>query len=162
MATSSAPPNDGVYFIQNYRSGTVIELGNGSSVNGTAIYGYQQRALSDDLVPAQLWVITQSGTDKSVFKIENANSRTVMDLNRGNPMPQTLIFGYQPQDRNPNQRWAILRNSNNTAYVIRNQSSGTYVDLYGGRSANGTGIHGHGGEGVTTMNNNQLWVLIKA
>lgn len=49
----------------------------------TSIYASQQRNFSDELVPAQLWVISQDGTGNSAFKIENANSRTIMDLSAG-------------------------------------------------------------------------------
>lgn len=103
---------------------------------GTKVQGYQKRELSDEFVPAQLWVITQAG-DNSVYKIENANSRTIMDLtgsmsvsslyqivvskippgSAGNPANGTPIIGYQ-SNGNPNQRWAILRSeTDNDAYV---------------------------------------------
>ena len=48
-------------------------------VIGTKVQGYEKRELSDEWVPAQLWVITKAEGD-SVYKIENANSRTIMDL----------------------------------------------------------------------------------
>ena len=49
-----------------------------SMLLGTKVYGYQKRALSDPLVPAQLWVVAHGSG--GVYTFENANSRTLMDL----------------------------------------------------------------------------------
>lgn len=53
-----------------------------SFYTGTKIQGYQKRELSDELSPIQLWLITKTG-DNAVYKIENASSRTMMDLTKG-------------------------------------------------------------------------------
>ena len=50
-----------------------------STLLGTKVQGYEQRALSDPWVPAQLWVVAQVGSE-GVYTFENANSRTFMDL----------------------------------------------------------------------------------
>ncbi|EPS99469.1 hypothetical protein FOMPIDRAFT_82645 [Fomitopsis schrenkii] len=168
MHISTNPPPAGVYFIQNIATKTVLELAGGSNANSTSIYASQQRNFSDELVPAQLWVISQDGTGNSAFKIENANSRTIMDLSAADSADGTPIIGYQSTGGS-NQRWAILRtNSIATTYVIQNQATGmiihhqAYIDLLNGSSANGTAINGWSGRGVDTTNTHQLWTLIAA
>jgi hypothetical protein len=42
------------------------------------VQGYAKRELSDDWVPAQLWVINEVGNN--LYTIENTNSRTYLDL----------------------------------------------------------------------------------
>ncbi|EPS97737.1 hypothetical protein FOMPIDRAFT_82405 [Fomitopsis schrenkii] len=149
----------GVYFIQNAGTGTVLDLENGSSANSTKVHGYQKRELSDNWVPAQLWVV--SLVEGNLYTIENTNSRTYLDLTASNVASGTPIIGYQGTS-NPNQRWAILRNSADTAYVIQNQATGTFVDLLDGNSANLTPVNGWAGQGVTTPNTHQLWKFIGA
>ncbi|EPS96276.1 hypothetical protein FOMPIDRAFT_82284 [Fomitopsis schrenkii] len=146
----------GVYFIQNAGTGTVIDLNNGLSADGTQVHGYQKRELSDGLVPAQLWIVSLVGND--VYTIENTNSRTYLDLS--NAANGTHIIGYQGTGE-PNQRWSILRNSADTAYVIQNLATDTFVDLSNGDPANLTPVNGWAGQGVTTPNNNQLWKFIR-
>lgn len=50
--------------------------------SGTKIQGHQKRELRDELSPMQLWLITKTGDDAG-YKIQNANSRTMMDLTDG-------------------------------------------------------------------------------
>jgi hypothetical protein len=45
---------------------------------GTDVQGYAKRTLSDDWVPAQLWVVNH-GSD-GTYTIQNTNSRTYLDL----------------------------------------------------------------------------------
>jgi hypothetical protein len=47
-------------------------------IAGTTVQGHAKRELSDGWVPAQLWVISQAGTN--LYTIENTNSRTYLDL----------------------------------------------------------------------------------
>jgi hypothetical protein len=47
-------------------------------IPGTTVQGYAKRELSDPWVPAQLWIISQAGTN--LYTIENTNSRTYLDL----------------------------------------------------------------------------------
>ncbi|TBU36298.1 ricin B lectin domain-containing protein [Dichomitus squalens] len=152
---------DGVYFIQNVGTDTVLDLTDGSSANGTKVQGFTKHELNDEWVSAQLWIITQvPGTDE--YTIQNANSRTYLDLTESNPQNGTPIIGYEPTG-NPNQHWIITRNSTKTAYVIENAgATGTYVDLLDGDSADGTAVNGWAGEGPTTTNTNQLWHFVPA
>lgn len=50
-----------------------------STLLGTKVQGYAKRELSDPWVPAQLWVLSQAGSE-DVYTFQNANSRTFMDL----------------------------------------------------------------------------------
>jgi len=158
MATVNV--ESGVYFIQNLGTGTVMDLENGSSTNGTKVQGYQKRELSDPWVPAQLWVISKVGKD-NVYTIENTNSRTFMDLTGSNVQNNTPIIGFEATG-NPNQQWKIIRNSTGTAYVMQNMATGTFADLKDGQSLNGTAINGWSGSGPTTTNPHQLWLIVRA
>jgi len=113
----------GVYFIRNIAAGTVMDLDNYSSENGTKIQGYSKRELYDHLVGAQLWIICRDGNE-NVYTIQNARAGTFMDLNGANVQPGTRIQGWQGNGTEA-QRWKITRNSNNTAYVIQNMGGGS-------------------------------------
>ena len=56
---------------------------------GTKTQGYQKRALSDALVPAQLWAIFP-GEGDNVYLIKNVGSGTYLDLTDGKL--HTIIF----------------------------------------------------------------------
>ncbi|EPS97740.1 hypothetical protein FOMPIDRAFT_82402 [Fomitopsis schrenkii] len=148
---------DGVYFIQNYGTGTVLGLDDGSSANGTKVYGFQKRDLSDNLVPAQLWVVSQD--ENAVYTIENTNSRTYMDL--PSSASETPIIGNQGTG-DTSQQWTITRNTADIAYVVQNRATGTYIDLLAGSSADLTPVNGWAGFGVSTPNDNQLWEFVPA
>ncbi|TBU21800.1 ricin B-like lectin [Dichomitus squalens] len=162
MAASTI--ENGVYFIQNVRTGTVIELAVGSSKDGTIVQGYVKRELNDVSVSAQLWIIGHAG-NTGEYTIQNANSRTYLDL-QGNSAPEngghgTRVIGYH-QTGVQSQRWIIKRSSKNTSYSIINGVTGTYMDLDGG--SNGTPIMTFRGEGIgySTTNENQLWHIVRA
>ncbi|KAI0090539.1 ricin B-like lectin [Irpex rosettiformis] len=157
---AAAQIESGVYFIQNVGTGTVLDLTDGSNVDNTKVQGFEKRELNDVWVSAQLWIISQVGTDP-VYTIQNANSRTYADLSGSNLQSGTPIIGFHGTG-NPNQNWIITRNTLKTAYVIRNQATGTYVDLLNGGTANGTAVNGWAGEGVDTPNPHQLWHIVRA
>ncbi|KAI0090545.1 ricin B-like lectin [Irpex rosettiformis] len=148
----------GVYFIQNTGTSTVLELVGGSATDGTKVQGYAKRQFSDELVPSQLWVISQLGADL-VYTIQNTNSRTFADLTGGNVANQTPIIGSKGTGE-ANQHWIFIQNADKTAYFIKNQASGTYVDLLNGGASNGTAVNGWGLGSAT--NTHQLWHLVRA
>ncbi|TBU56072.1 ricin B-like lectin [Dichomitus squalens] len=157
--------NDGVYFIQNLGKGTVLDLESGSSKNNTKVKGHKKREINDPWVSAQLWLIARvPGTVK--YTIQNANSRTFLDLKGGVAESETPLVGYEATNK-VTQHWMIQRNSNGTAYVIFNAKSTSastplFIDLYAGGVVDGTPIKGIVGEGSVTPNTNQLWIITRA
>ncbi|KAI0826154.1 hypothetical protein BC629DRAFT_52896 [Irpex lacteus] len=67
---------------------TLIEI-----LTGTKILGREKRELSDEWISAQLWIIVKIDRN-SVYTIQNANSRTYMDLVKGMPMDLTTNQGF--------------------------------------------------------------------
>lgn len=67
---------------------TLIEI-----LTGTKILGREKRELSDEWVSAQLWIIVKIDRN-SVYTIQNANSRTYMDLVKGMPTDLTTNQGF--------------------------------------------------------------------
>jgi len=159
---AAAEIQSGVYYIQNYGTGTVLDLTEGSSANGTKIQGHVKHDISDPTswIPAQLWIIRQIGGD-NLYTIQNCNSRTYMDLTGANVKSGTPIIGHQKND-GANQHWKIFRNAAKTAYVIQNVATGTFIDLLNGGSADGTHVNGWAGSGPSTTNPHQLWYIVRA
>lgn len=103
---------------------------------GARVQGFAKRELDDIWVPAQLWVIAPVRDDPGKYTIQNANSRTYMDLTKsgllctcpkiegaaengaflGLAETGAPIIGFRATG-NPSQRWIITRNVNRTAYV---------------------------------------------
>ncbi|EPT03296.1 hypothetical protein FOMPIDRAFT_1046850 [Fomitopsis schrenkii] len=148
----------GVYFIQNAGTGTVLDLPNGDSANGTKVRGYEKHKLGDSWVSAQLWIVCQLGDDP-VYSIQNARSRTYLNLTSDGPTNGTPITGFESTG-DSHQHWEIYRNNADTGYVIENKATTTYVDLKGGKSDNGTLVQNWAGDGVQTTNKNQLWKFV--
>ncbi|KAI0725908.1 ricin B-like lectin [Fomitopsis betulina] len=113
------------------------------------VYGSQKHKLSDNWIPAQLWVVSQVGDD-AAYTIENTNSRTYLDLTDGNPKIGTPIIGYQSTD------------NQHQGHRVHNQASGTYVDLLNGHSASLTPVNGWTGMDVASTNPHQLWKFVRA
>ncbi|KAI0092323.1 ricin B-like lectin [Irpex rosettiformis] len=153
------PPQSGVYRIQNLSSGTVLDLTDGSSTDGTRIQGFAERELTDVWVPAQLWVVALvSGTN--IYTIQNACSRTYVDISGGSFNDGTPLVGFEGTSKSE-QRWALIPSSTHSGYyVIQNQASKTYIDLENGNPANGTKVQIWSGSGASTNDNNQLWKFI--
>jgi len=160
---------NGVYFIQNVGTGTVVDLKDGSNAENTKIQGWKKRELDDVLVPAQLWVISKTGNkdnDYDTYTIQNANSRTYMTLPEDTQGNYRAIVGsqrYGESDREL-QEWKIVRNDNVTAYTIMNvdNEEKAFVDLLNGGKDNGTDVYSWDGVGVTTTNTHQLWHIVRA
>ncbi|KAI0797264.1 ricin B-like lectin [Irpex lacteus] len=150
---------DGVYFIQNIGTGTVLTLHGGSAEDGTLAEGTAKRELSDPWVSAQLWIITKVIVDDGrTYSVQNGNSRTYLTLKDGSTVGTgTPIIGYE-HTGSGDQHWMIVRNAKKTAYVITNETSRTAVDLWGGGNADGTAVNGYY---ANNDNNNQLWQLVR-
>lgn len=155
MATPSI--QDGVYYIQNSGSGTVVDLFDGSSNPGAKLQGYQKHELGNVWAPAQLWIITSD--DEGLYTLQNANSRTFVELN--SPENGTRMVCNPPNGKK-SQQFKITRSSGGTYYVIQNVETQTYMDLYNGGAANNTPVNGWKGSGPTTENPNQLWLIVRA
>jgi len=154
--------DDGVYFIQNVKTGTVIELQNGSNAKKTKIQSVKKRKLKDNLVAPQLWVITKIPKEDGKYMIQNANSWTYMDLDGTSTDNGTAVVGNKP-DHTTNQNWIITRNTTNfISYVIQNVAAKKYVNLKDGSADDRTVINIWEGTGESTTDTNQLWLIVRA
>jgi hypothetical protein len=79
-----------------------------------------------------------------VYVIQNKGSGTFLDLDNGSPANGTKVQGWEnlsTQQFAPNQQWLISQVSGSSGvYTLRNMSGGTFLDLTGGSSVNGTQI----------------------
>jgi len=99
-----------------------------------------------------------------IYTIQCRASDTFADLYGGNPADGTPVNGWQDMGGNPdgsafNQRWLVSPvDGQPDVYTLHNLHSGTFLDLSGGGSANGTRI-----QGWEFLNNrNQQWKISKA
>ncbi|EJF58729.1 hypothetical protein DICSQDRAFT_172744 [Dichomitus squalens LYAD-421 SS1] len=169
--------DNGIYFIQNIGTGTVADLANGSSDNGTKVQGYSKRELNDPSASAQLWIITRVEHDE--YTIRNANSCKYMDIKGGTTVDSTPVVACQGTGHR-NQRWAIKRNDKKTAYVQcgewqyvllfvdSSETSNRHVCIdasyldYGWGTENGTPMQIWAGIGPSTVHPLQLWHVVRA
>jgi len=91
----------GVYVVVNLRGGSVLDLDNGSSGNGTAIQGWQFNPNAGD----QQWRIFKAEID-GFWRLQNVASGTYMDLAGGSPNDGNKIQGWQHVN-NDNQLWTL-------------------------------------------------------
>ncbi|GJE97426.1 ricin B lectin domain-containing protein [Phanerochaete sordida] len=147
----------GVYFIQNFYTGTVLDLAGASPANGTKIQGYTKRELSELGVPAQLWIISLVAGEENVYTVQNTSSRSFMDMAHGDAADGTPVIGHE-YNGGQNQKWRITRHGNYMSYVIQNVATRTYADMANGSKANGTPVVGWSGSG----SHNQLWLIARA
>ncbi|KAI0206634.1 ricin B lectin domain-containing protein [Astrocystis sublimbata] len=92
-------------------------------------------------------------------KFISVRSNTALDLNAGKRDNGTTIQGWEQNGSEP-QQWYLEKVTPGAAWSpwkIRNVSSGTYMDLYCGRSENGTAITGWDNGGNST---NAHWYII--
>ncbi|KAF4633409.1 hypothetical protein G7Y89_g4711 [Cudoniella acicularis] len=106
------------FTVTNVRSGTVLDLHDGSSANRTRIQGFHSEKDNRN----QEWIINEwNNTGYYVF--ENVQGCTVMDLDDGSKDNGTPVQGYEQQNNNPNQLWKLSRVSRNATEVERTISS---------------------------------------
>ncbi|KAF7558983.1 hypothetical protein G7046_g5168 [Stylonectria norvegica] len=101
--------------------------------------------------------------DGAVVSILNRKSGTALDLKlSGASKDDNPIFGFAFHG-GQNQQWKLEKVNNGSlwpVWMIKNVKYGTYVDLYGSGTANGTKVSGWAGG--STNNTHQLWRLITA
>jgi len=103
--------------------------------------------------------------ENDIYTIQCRASATFADLNGGNPADGTPVFGWQDMSSNPdggafNQRWLVsLVDGQPGVYTLQNLHGGTYLDLNGGGTANGTRIQGWE---FIPKDINQQWKISKA
>ncbi|TBU21801.1 ricin B-like lectin [Dichomitus squalens] len=146
---------NGVYFLQNIRTRTVIDLHRGSSsfsilpTNATIIprlvLGFVKHELDDIWASVQLWIITRIGNTEE-YTIQKSNSRTYLDLKGKNGGHATPVICHHQTGRQ-SQRWVVKCNSKKMAYA---------------GSDNNTPIKTSVGSSHNTDNENQLWHIVRA
>ncbi|TBU54721.1 ricin B lectin domain-containing protein [Dichomitus squalens] len=157
---------NGVYFIQNFGTGTAVELKDGSSADSTRVVSAPKRELDNVSVPASLWIISRvSGAPGHQYTLQNAKSGTFMDVLGGasNVKDNVDIVGFQKLADSKSQRWTITRHNDTKAYVIANAVTGKhYVNLPGGDRAAGRVLQVVTGEGIQSTNVDQMWLIVRA
>jgi len=101
-------PGAGTYTLSNLKSGTVLELSNGNSANGTQAQGWVR--LTDPGDPAihnQEWSFILVAA--STYRLVNVRSGTALDLSNGGSANGTKLQGWEILEPDTNQHWFIER-----------------------------------------------------
>ncbi|KAH9482062.1 hypothetical protein JR316_0004157 [Psilocybe cubensis] len=119
----------GIYTLRNIRTGTYLDLNEGSSKNGTKVQGWASLAGTPHAQNSQ-WRIIASGNH---FKIQNVASKTYLDLAGKKHIPGTQVVGWQI-DSTPTQDWVFRRVSRTgteiKALLASNKSVDNNVESY--------------------------------
>jgi len=102
--TSASHP--GFYNLCCLRSGTYLDLSNGSSQNGTQIQGWQQGNDNHN----QNWAIERVGVGTNIVCLRNQASSTYMHVastGAGGGGDGTRIWGWQNIQNHPEQQWEL-------------------------------------------------------
>ncbi|TBU40765.1 ricin B lectin domain-containing protein [Dichomitus squalens] len=151
---------NGVYFIQNFSTGTVINLKDGS--NNTRVQTAKKLELDVATVSEELWIITRNPNKQDEYMIQNAGSGTYMDVLGGTVTNGSNIVGFKSTG-DKSQGWLISRNVDNKTYVIANAVTGKhYVTLSGGDTSEGKNIQVYAGEGTSETDVGKLWLIVRA
>jgi len=95
------------FTLYNLKSGTVLELSNGSSADGTQAQGFVRITdPSDPAIHNQEWDIVPLPGGVA-FRLINVRSGTSLDLSNGGSSNGTKIQGWQTQEGNLNQEWIL-------------------------------------------------------
>jgi len=137
---------EGVYFIRNVQSKTLITLDLSASPSPTLV-GSQ---FNFDELDQQLFSIKTIGQDNK-YLIAHAKTGQVFDLSGGETADYTPIIVY-PIHFGDNQSWNVNPSANGV-YKIHNVRSGDLVDLRSGESGDNTPIWNFRDLGT----DNQLW-----
>ncbi|KAK0187511.1 Moa, A lectin from the mushroom marasmius Oreades in complex with the trisaccharide Galgalglcnac [Armillaria mellea] len=96
---------------------------------------------------------------RGIYQIENVGVPLAMDLHNGSSADGTAINGWGFGDGtklNDNKLWLVEPVTDKAdTFTVRNLIAGTYMDLYGGSSADQTPIYGWHRTGLL----NQQWVI---
>lgn len=78
---------------------------------------------------------------EGLYFLANKRTRTLLDLNCGNPAPGTLVIAYQKNTdaHVGNQLWILKQDGLDGTYTLRNFQGGTFLELGGGTRENGSG-----------------------
>ncbi|KAG8976107.1 hypothetical protein FRB90_009322, partial [Tulasnella sp. 427] len=96
---------------------------------------------------------------EGMYILKNKKSRTNLDIINGSPQEGARIYGYEPaaEDKIGNQLWIVERDPPSETFTLRNLQSGTYVDLAGGQSGNGSPVVGYSRNLSATQRTRQEW-----
>jgi len=99
-------PGAGSYTLYNLKSGTVLDLSDGGSAEGTQVQGWVRH--TDPTMPDihnQEWFFKQ--VENNIYNIVNVRSGTSLHLSGGCSADGTKIQGWPTQPGNPNQMWKV-------------------------------------------------------
>jgi hypothetical protein len=151
--------SNNVYTIKNVASGTVLDLDNGKSANGTKCQGWEAYPKSE-LTYDQQWLISDVQGSVGVYTLRNLRGGTYLDLSNGSSTDGTKVQGWEAASSAnvKNQQWTITAEGSTGHYRLQNVAGGTYLDLDSGNSANGTKVQGWS---YVKDDKNQLWDLTR-
>ncbi|PPQ74703.1 LOW QUALITY PROTEIN: hypothetical protein CVT25_007632 [Psilocybe cyanescens] len=102
-----------VYTLRNLRTGTYLDLSNGSSANGTQVQGWSS-AEGSAYASNQQWKITTDGT---YYRLQNVSGKTYLDLLGNATTNGTKVHGWAKANVET-QDW-LLRRVSRTGTEIR-------------------------------------------
>jgi len=103
------PGSHDTYTLYNLKAGTVLELSNGNSANGTQAQCWARVAdPSDPAIHNQEWHIVPL-PGGSAYRLVNVRAKTSLDLSNGGTANGTKLQGWVSEDKNPNQEWHLQR-----------------------------------------------------
>jgi len=144
-----------VYILYNKTSGTVLDLSDGGTGNGTQCQGWQD--MGDHISTFnQQWFITSVSGLNGVFNLCNLRGGTYLDLSNGSGGNHTKVQGWSKVGGGSakNQQWKIFTDAKG-GYRLQNVAGSTYLDLSNGGNNNGTKVQGY--QYVDTSN--ERWEL---
>jgi len=150
----------GLYVLRNVGSGTVVDLSNGNSANGTHVQGWQLVSFDNTYAFDQFWFIQPVPGTNNTYTLYNIKAGTVLELSNGNSAngTQAQCWARVADPNDPaihNQEWHIT-SVGGSAYRLVNVRAGTSLDLSNGGTANGTKVQGWA---ASEGNPNQEWLL---
>jgi len=147
-----------VYVIQNKKSGTFLDLDNGSSANGTKVQGWENLS-TQQYAPNQQWLISQVGGTSGLYTLRNMSGGTFLDLTGGSSDNGTQIQCWEQNAGSPdapNQQWNIFKAEATGFWRIQNVKAKTFVDIDNGSATDGTKIQGW--QSISN-DDNQMWSI---
>jgi len=156
----------GIYSLQNFGSGSFLDMSMGSSANGNKVQGWHGLPADNAWQYDQLWLI-QSLDDAQGggYTIWNLRSGTYLELSNGSNENGAQAQGWaRVTDNNDpnhqNQEWTFHRDADEPRfYQIINKRSGTALDLYYAAPDDGTKVQGW--QAANPVSPNQLWGLLQ-
>lgn len=106
---------------------------------------------------------TKGHLPNGLYILTNNLSRTALDLYEGNSNAGTrcVVHARNTDHSIDHQLWIIRHDESSNTYTIRNLRGGTYLDLQGGKSENGSQVTGNPRSLADGSRRNQEWRIVE-